>query len=180
MNTITLSEMRQNIESSDGMHIQEDQIETIKLLINKYNSYVIPSVKPWNSQLKHEEILLAIDNFDGSYDLALFIKNIFSQYGMELEFMRCVQLANRIWSIAYPNYPYKVLWHDGCQGYFEIWKEIETNRFYIECDECSLQFESVEHLLKHESYIREPLGISVYPTMKEIKNIGWDKYIINK
>lgn len=40
-----------------------------------------------------------------------------------------VKLANKIWSVAYSNYPYKVLWHDGCQGYFEIWKELETNNF---------------------------------------------------
>ena len=181
MNTETLSEMRHEgiIKAGVGMHIPEIHEETIRLLINKYSPYVISTKKNLNTGPTHEEIYKAIDHFDGSYQLSLFIGNICKNNHVELSKESYVKLANRIWSVAYPYYPYKVLWHDGCQGYFEIWKELETNVFYIECDECSLQFKSIEQMQQND-YICEPLGLSVYPTMEEIKKIGWEKHIIKE
>ncbi|MBY0159713.1 hypothetical protein H0178_28670 [Cytobacillus firmus] len=153
-------------------------MEVLKHLLNKCSEVQLPVL---NAQLNpnYNDIFKLVSLFDGSYNLAVKIEEVFVSHDCGIEFSNCVSLANQIWAMAYPNYPYKVAWHGSCQGYFEIWKELATNRFYLECDECSTQVDSPEDLNKHKAseYFYE---LSVYPTLEELEDIDWIKYIIKK
>ncbi|OWR29829.1 hypothetical protein CDO73_12135 [Saccharibacillus sp. O23] len=150
--------------------------EVLKRLIYTYSDIPLPlSNSLWNPD--DAELLKRIGLFDGSYSLAASIEDILLEHRCVMKFGDRVRLANRIWAAAYPNYPYKVAWHEGCQGYFEIWKELATNRFYLECDECSIQVDSPEDLTRHKASERF-YGLSVYPTVEELKAIDWFKLIL--
>lgn len=150
--------------------------EVLKCLIHIYGEIRLPLS---NSRCNPDnaELLKRIALFDGSYSLSASIEEILLEHRCDLKFGDRVRLANRIWAAAYPNYPYKVAWHEDCQGYFEIWKELATNRFYLECDECSIQVDSPEDLARHKAS-EHFYGLSVYPTVEELKAIDWFKLIL--
>ncbi|WP_123040556.1 hypothetical protein [Cohnella candidum] len=160
--------------------LNESDLETIKLLLNKFNPYIFPTKNKWNTTPSHNEIIKALESFPGTHRLALEIKRIFEDHKKNIDLQNSVELANKIWSFAYPYYPFKVAWHDGCQGWFVIWKDIVNNKFYVECTECCSQLDSPEYILSDKDFSIDSYGISLYPTLDEIKEIGWDKYIIKE
>ena len=150
-------------------------MDILKQLINQYNGFQLPLKNKRKPTI--DDALAVTKRFNGSYGLAVQIRETFEVYNQEITLERCVLLANRIWAYAYPYYPYKVKWHDECQGYFEIWKELHTGKFYLECEECSTQVDSPEDL-QLEKRTKGYYDISVYPTIEELINIDWYKYVI--
>lgn len=150
--------------------------EILKLYLNKHNFIILPTNNRLYYEPTYERVERALKNFEGSYALALEIQKLYDLYEKKIAFEKCIQLANRMWSYAHPYFPNKVAWHEGCQGWFEIWKEVKTNIFFIECSECSLQFNHPEDIGGSETSEIDR-DLSVFPTVNEIKDHGWYKYI---
>jgi hypothetical protein len=159
------------------LFLSKEENEIIIRLLNKFNPYVLPVEGQHYPKPTHDQILRVVNRFEGSYELAELVSKIYSNYNRLIDFEKCVYIANSIWRIAYPNYPYKVEWHEDCQGYFEIWNEVGTNKFFVECEECSAQEDHPANI-KNGNGSKESYQIRVYPTIKELKDIGWYKYII--
>ncbi|MED1724346.1 DUF1871 family protein [Brevibacillus parabrevis] len=170
---------RRKLKKTGGVYINIDDVETLKLYLNKHNSIILPTNGGLYFEPAYDKVAHALRNFEGSYSVALQIQQMYEHAEKKITFEKCIQLANRLWSFAYPHYPNKVAWHEGCQGWFQIWKEVKTNRFFIECDECSLQFDHPADIGERKA-AEMFAEISVYPTAKEIAEHGWDAYTIKE
>jgi len=64
------------------------------------------------------------------------------------------------------------------QGIQKIVFEIPTGEFFVECDECMLQWESVEDAARDTGRCGHThLGEQRDATLEEIQANGWEKYI---
>lgn len=78
------------------------------------------------------------------------------------------------------DYKYKVSWCPICsQGWLEIVKDTITDELYILCSECETEWESPIKITRSNS--REGSeNIVSEPTLEEITQIKWDKYILKE
>ena len=79
---------------------------------------------------------------------------------------------------AYPN---KVKWCPICdQGWIEIFKS-RDGKLFLMCNECENDWNSPDTITKESALKASNISAPVeYPTQEEIKEKGWDKYIISK
>lgn len=66
-------------------------------------------------------------------------------------------------------------------GRLEINKNISNNEYLVMCDECSAEWKSPQEALKNINGYRESIkeGVVRNATLEEIKDIGWEKFIVN-
>ncbi|QHE52844.1 hypothetical protein [Pontibacillus sp. HMF3514] len=77
------------------------------------------------------------------------------------------------------EYNYKVEWCPICeQGWVEIMKDQESNKLILICSECENEWENPEYIIVSSEKVHLSENIST-PTFKEVKEKGWQKYIIS-
>jgi len=82
--------------------------------------------------------------------------------------------------MAIRDYKYKIEWCPKCKhGWITIEKDIATNSLYLLCEECDAEWIDPENIKPTTSTLWT-FGRSVQPDFDDIKEMGWDKYIIEK
>lgn len=75
-------------------------------------------------------------------------------------------------------YQYKVAWCPVCnQGWVEIAKEKCSDKLFLLCEECESEWDEPSNIKKNNS-TRDKYGLIKVPLLEEIKEKGWDRYII--
>ena len=75
-------------------------------------------------------------------------------------------------------YDHKVKWCPICrQGWAQIFKELNSGRLYVCCDECESEWEN-PYEITAQNATRDCYGQSTEPTADEIIQEGWDSYIM--
>lgn len=76
-------------------------------------------------------------------------------------------------------YDNKTAWCPVCnQGWIEILKETTTGKLFVCCSECETEWDNPKDVKRLEG-TDSKYGPSNDPTQEEIKQMGWDIYIIN-
>lgn len=77
------------------------------------------------------------------------------------------------------NYKNAVGWCPLCkQGWIWIVKDIKTHKLFLQCQECQLEFDSPTKMIESKAR-REPCTMDwVVPTIDEVKEMQWDKYLL--
>ena len=77
------------------------------------------------------------------------------------------------------TYDNKVAWCPICnQGWVEIVKDIRTGTLFCCCDECETEWANPFNIEESDCLSRGSFGQVVDPDDDEIKEIGWDTYIL--
>jgi hypothetical protein len=76
-------------------------------------------------------------------------------------------------------YEFKVKWCPVCnQGWVEIVKQLNTPHLLLQCSECESQWDGLE-ALKEGCFKLDEVTVTK-PHFEEIKECGWEKYILTK
>ncbi|MEJ9280324.1 hypothetical protein [Ureibacillus thermosphaericus] len=79
------------------------------------------------------------------------------------------------------NYDFKVVWCPICsQGWVEIVKDVATQELYVMCSDCETEWDNPENITTSNARIELSENQVTNPTIEEIRNINWEKYIINE
>jgi len=65
------------------------------------------------------------------------------------------------------------------QGMQEILREKSTGKYFVECDECMVEWENPAKALTNVDASRFKYGESVDATIDEIRALKWDSYVIS-
>lgn len=76
---------------------------------------------------------------------------------------------------------YHVGWCPYCdRGWIDIQKNALDNRLFLLCDECDTIWRDPEYLILGEPTVpRIQIKINEAPSLKEIEDVGWDKFLIS-
>ncbi|MEI5909632.1 hypothetical protein WAK64_21790 [Bacillus spongiae] len=73
----------------------------------------------------------------------------------------------------------KVNWCPVCnQGWVEIKMDIGEKKMILVCDECDSTWDTPEKMSLNDTNDYRPIEKTRNPTPKEIRDLGWEKYII--
>lgn len=76
------------------------------------------------------------------------------------------------------NYAFKVAWCPVCdQGWVEVVKECGSKHLFLRCTECEMNWDNFESFSSGMGMFHK-YGLVEDPTVDEVKEIGWDKYIL--
>lgn len=74
---------------------------------------------------------------------------------------------------------YKVEWCPICdQGWIEIMQEVESNCYFVMCAECMHEWDKPEDIKTKPPVDVANRNILHYPSLEDIKQLGWEQYII--
>lgn len=77
------------------------------------------------------------------------------------------------------EYKYKIGACKVCkQDCLEIVKEQETDKLFIYCDECEVEWKTPEEAIQNKNGSRFKYGKVIEPTYDEINAINWEKYLL--
>jgi hypothetical protein len=75
-------------------------------------------------------------------------------------------------------YKYKVKWCPVCdQGWVQIFKEKNTQKLVLLCDECFSEWSTPDTILSSNTISTSNYDLIVDPLDKEIIELSWSKYI---
>lgn len=75
------------------------------------------------------------------------------------------------------NANFKVKWCPVCnQGWVKIVKDKESGRLFLCCDECESEWLSPDNINSYNG-TQGSFGQIINPSLKEVINIHWDKYL---
>ncbi|MBW7453043.1 hypothetical protein ACFOLF_21265 [Paenibacillus sepulcri] len=63
------------------------------------------------------------------------------------------------------------------QGWVVIVKEVVSNKYFVNCNDCETEWENPESFLMKESGTHFKFGRVIEPEEVEVKAIGWEKYV---
>lgn len=63
------------------------------------------------------------------------------------------------------------------QGWIIIVKEISSQKYFVYCDECEIEWDNPEDFLTNQEGTRFKYGFIIEASEQEVVDIGWYKYI---
>ncbi|MDN4617215.1 hypothetical protein QCD85_03865 [Paenibacillus sp. PsM32] len=63
------------------------------------------------------------------------------------------------------------------QGWIIVVKEISSQKYFVYCDECEIEWDHPEDFLTNQKGTRFKYGFIIEASKQEVVDIGWYKYI---